>query len=75
MNVHSNSEKGGWSVDAVWLFYKKEYLISCNVKGGLLTLEVEEQLTADRWKAQFEAKRRCLLKLRGKCQRGSYSCI
>jgi len=44
-------------VDSVWLFHKKEYIISCSVKSNILSLEVEEQLTADRWKSQFEAKR------------------
>ena len=62
MNVHSTNEKGGWSVDAVWLFHKKEYVISCSVKNDLLKVAVEEQLTADRWKAQFEAKRKYMMK-------------
>ena len=58
MDVRSTAEGGGWSVESVWLFHKKEYVISCTVRSNLLTLEVEEQLTADRWKSQFEAKRK-----------------
>lgn len=57
MNVHSATKKGGWCEDAAWVFHKKEYVVSCDVKNEVLTLGVEEQLTADRWKAQFEAKR------------------
>lgn len=51
-----NSDK--WSVEAPWMLRGKEYSISADVKENVLIVQVEEQLTADRWRGQFEAKRK-----------------
>ena len=47
-----------WSVESSWLFRDKQYIVSADVREDLLVVQVEELVTADRWKGQFEPKRK-----------------
>ncbi len=59
-------EEGGgveeWSVSAPWAFRDTEYTVSADVRSETLMVQVEEKLTAEQWKGQFEAKRWCNVK-------------
>ena len=46
-----------WSVSAPWVFQDTEYSVSADVRNDVLVVEVEEKLTSDQWRGQFEAKR------------------
>ena len=46
-----------WSVAASWVFRDTEYTVSADVQDDVLVVQVEEKLTADQWRGQFEAKR------------------
>ena len=48
-----------WSVSAPWVFRDTEYTVSADVRNDVLVVEVEEKLTSDQWRGQFEAKREC----------------
>ena len=48
-----------WSIESPWMFRDKKYLVSADVREDVLVLQVEERLTADRWRGQFEPKREC----------------
>lgn len=47
-----------WSVESAWIFRDKQYTVSADVREDLLVVQVEELVTADRWKGQFEPKRK-----------------
>lgn len=49
-----------WSIESPWMFRDKKYLVSADVREDVLVLQVEERLTADRWRGQFEPKRECI---------------
>ncbi len=46
-----------WSVVEPWVFRDKKYVVSADVQEDVLVLQVEEGLTAERWRAQFDSKR------------------
>lgn len=44
------------SVSAAYIFRGIEYIVTMNVKNdNVLTVEVEDKLTADQWRADFDA--------------------
>lgn len=58
-------EEGGcdqdWSVSAPWSFRDTAYAVSADVRNEVLVVQVEEKLTAERWRGQFEAKRQLVV--------------
>lgn len=46
-----------WSVSAPWDFRGTRYTVSADVRKDFLLIQVEEDHSADQWRAQFEAKR------------------
>lgn len=46
-----------WSVESQRVIRDRKYRISADVKEDVLVLQIEELLTADRWRGQFEPKR------------------
>ncbi len=46
-----------WSVSAPWAFRDTAYTVSADVRNEVLVVQVEEKLTAEQWRGQFEAKR------------------
>ena len=46
-----------WSVSAPWVFRDTEYVVAADVMNDTLVVQVEEKLTSDQWRGQFEAKR------------------
>ena len=46
-----------WRASAQWTFREKEYTVSAELQEGLLSVQVEEGFTADRWRGSFEPKR------------------
>lgn len=53
-------EGENWSVESSWIFRDKKYTVGADVREDLLIVQVEEVVTADRWKGQFEPKRKPL---------------
>lgn len=45
-----------WSVSAPWEFRDTECTVSADVRDDVLVVQVEEKLSADQWKGQFNAK-------------------
>lgn len=52
------SSDDAWSIVAPWVFRDKRYIVSADVREDVLIVQVEEEFTADRWRGQFEAKRK-----------------
>ncbi len=46
-----------WSISAGWVFRGTEYTVCADVRDDVLMLQVEDKITADRWRGQFDAKR------------------
>ena len=51
----SNGER--WSISAGWVFRGTEYTVCADVRDDVLVIQVEDKITADRWRGQFDAKR------------------
>lgn len=48
-----------WCVSAPWTFRDTENVnVSAELKEGRLVVQVEEKLTADQWRGQFDQKRK-----------------
>ena len=48
----------GWSVSSLWSFHDTEQvMVSAELLDGRLVVKVEEKLTADQWRGQFDQKR------------------
>ena len=56
MSVCNTSES--WSISAGWVFRGTEYAVCADVRDDVLFVQVEDKLTADRWRGQFDAKRK-----------------
>lgn len=49
------------SVSSLWSFRDtEEVLVSAELREGRLVVQVEENLTAEQWRGQFDKKRRAL---------------
>ena len=55
MSVCEESES--WSISSGWVFRGNEYAVCSDVRDDVLFVQVEDKLTADRWRGQFDAKR------------------
>ena len=53
----SSSSDERWSISAGWVFRGTEYTVCADVRDDVLVIQVEDKLTADRWRGQFDAKR------------------
>ena len=52
-------------VSSLWSFHDtEEVLVSAELREGRLVVQVEENLTADQWRGQFDKKRKSLLSTR-----------
>ena len=47
-----------WSIESSWIFRDSNYSVSADVREDVLVLQVEEKLTGNRWRGQFEPKRK-----------------
>lgn len=56
MSTGSITEK--WSISAGWVFRGTEYAVCADVRDDMLVVQVEDKVTADRWRGQFDAKRK-----------------
>ena len=43
------------TVVATYIFRGVEYVLTMNIEGNTLVLEVEDKMTADQWKGTFDA--------------------
>lgn len=55
--VMSSSSGERWSISAGWVFRGTEYTVCADVRDDVLVVQVEDKVTADRWRGQFDAKR------------------
>ena len=53
----SSSSGERWSISAGWVFRGTEYTVCADVRDDVLVIQVEDKITADRWRGQFDAKR------------------
>ena len=53
----SSSSGERWSINAGWVFRGTEYAVCADVRDDVLVIQVEDKITADRWRGQFDAKR------------------
>ena len=53
----SSSSGERWSISASWVFRGTEYTVCADVRDDVLVIQVEDKITADRWRGQFDAKR------------------
>ncbi len=54
-----------WSIESPWVFRDREFTVSADVRDDVLLVQVADALTTDRWRGQFEPKRKLLLIISG----------
>ena len=52
-----------WSIELPWVFRDRKYTVSADVRDDVLVVQVTDGLAADRWRGQFEPKRKFTLKV------------
>ena len=56
ISVMEGREK--WSVEAEWVFHSRKYIVSADVRDDILVVQVVDGIAAEKWRGQFEPKRK-----------------
>ena len=53
-----DDDRADWSIESTWDFRDNQYTVSADVHQDLLFIQVEERFTANKWRGQFQPKRK-----------------